>query len=168
MICRSKTFFTAYKTSFALKKWLKRNLRYVTKFVIMLDLKFKFAFLILQVCEIKLALLVVIQIDLFYRLMYCFIIDNNNIQIIVKAGNVKCRTGKADNKQKKISIIWDKIFANVYNAIIIESMFCFVVSSLVQSLNLHLIIDKVELSKMILLRLMLYHLLRLKRRHSKP
>ena len=42
------------------------------------------------------------------------------------------------------------------------------VSSLVQSLQTHLVIDKVGFAKIILLRLTVYHLMRLKRYHSGP
>lgn len=42
-------------------------------------------------------------------------------------------------------------------------MFCYIVSSLIQSLRMHLVVDKLRFAKMILLRLMVCYLVRLKR-----
>ena len=44
---------------------------------------------------------------------------------------------------------------------------CYMVSSSVQSLQTHLVVDKVGFAKMILLRLTICHLVRLKRCHLK-
>lgn len=46
MIGRLITFIIIKKTFFMLKKYLKKNLKYISKFVIILALKLKFAFLI--------------------------------------------------------------------------------------------------------------------------
>lgn len=118
MIYRPATFFTTYKTSFALKRCLKRNPRYIAKFIITLALRFKFALLILLVYEIKLNLFVFVKIALLYRLIYCFIIDNRSIQIIDKVGGVRWRTGKAGGKCRMTSASSDNDFTKMYSTII--------------------------------------------------
>ena len=89
MISRPTTFFNIYKISFISKRYLKRNPRCVTKFVITLALKLKFSLPILPVYQVKLVLLIFVKIVLLHRLMYHFIIDNVKIQIIDKAEGVK-------------------------------------------------------------------------------
>lgn len=79
MIYRPITIFIIYKTFFALKKWFKKNLRYIAKFIITLILRFKFAFLILLVYKIKFVFFVLVKIAQLYRLIYCFIVDNKSI-----------------------------------------------------------------------------------------
>lgn len=82
VICRPAIFFTIYKTSLTLRKCFRRNLRYMAKFVIMLALKFKFFFLILPFYKIKLLFLIFVKISLLRRLIYCFIVDNRNLEIV--------------------------------------------------------------------------------------
>lgn len=96
---------------------MRRNSRCVAKFVIMLALKFKFAFPILPVCEIKLVFLVFVKIAL-YRLMYYFIVDNRNVQIIDKVESVRWRASEAGNKCRVTFINLDNILTKVYSAMI--------------------------------------------------
>ena len=98
------------------RRCLRRNLRYVAKFLIMLALKFKFALPILPVCKVKLVFLVFVKIALFYRLMYHFIVDNGSVQIIDKAGGVRWRTNEAGGKSGVTSTSSDNVFAKVYSA----------------------------------------------------
>lgn len=50
----------------------------------MLALRFQFLLLILSVYKKKLTFYIFIKITLLHRLIYCFIVDNRNIQIINK------------------------------------------------------------------------------------
>lgn len=86
--------------------------------MIKLALKFKFAFSILLICEVKLVFLVFIKITRLRRIIYHFIVNNKTIQIIDKAESVRWRTDKAGNKRKEIVANLDNIFAKVYNTMI--------------------------------------------------
>lgn len=97
---------------------MRRNSRYVAKFVIMLALRYKFILPILSVYKIKLIFPVFVQIALLRRLIYHFIIDNKSIQIIDKAKSIKKRTGEAGGKCKVTSASSDNVLAKVYSAMI--------------------------------------------------
>lgn len=66
------------------RKCWRKNPKCVPKFIITLNLRFKFVLLILPVYEIKLILLIFVKITLLYRLIYYFIVTNRSIQIIDK------------------------------------------------------------------------------------
>lgn len=118
MICRPTTFFIIYKTFFALRRYLRRNLRCIAKFVITLALKFKFALQILLVYEVKLVFLTFVKITLLHRLIYCFIIDTKSVQIIDKTKGARSRTRKTGGKRKVTYASLDNIFAKMYSVLI--------------------------------------------------
>ena len=97
---------------------MKRNPRYVAKFLITLALRFKFALPILPVYKVKLVFLVFVKIALLRRLMYRFIVDNRSVEIIDKDGGVRLRTNEAGGKCKVTSASLDNVFAKVYSAMI--------------------------------------------------
>lgn len=109
MIYRPITVFAIYKILFILKRCLRKNWRYVVKFVIILALIFKFALLILAIDKVKLVIFVFIDIILLHKFVYNFIVDNRNIQIIDKAKSVRCKIGEIGGKSKVTFIYLDNI-----------------------------------------------------------
>lgn len=81
-------------------------------------LKFKFAFSILLVYQVKLVLLIFIKIVLLHRLIYYFIFDNRSVQIIDVVGVVEKKTSEAGGKYKMTFISLDNVFAKMYNTMI--------------------------------------------------
>lgn len=86
--------------------------------MISLALTLKFALPILVVCEIKFVLLIFVKIVLLHGLVYRFIVDNKDIQIIDKVGSVRWRNGEASGKSKVISTCSNDILAKIYSAVI--------------------------------------------------
>lgn len=117
-MCRSTIFLATYKTSLALRRYFRRNSRYVAKFVIILASKLTFALWMLAFCEIKLVLFVFVKITLLHRLVYYFIVDNRDIQIIDKAAKIKWKIDEVGGKIKVTSICLNDVLAKVYSIVI--------------------------------------------------
>lgn len=97
---------------------MRRNLKCVAKFVVILALKFKFALSILPVYKIKLVFLVFVKIALLYRLIYHFVVDDKIIQIIDKARSVKWKINETSSKSKMISTNLNNVLTKVYSIMI--------------------------------------------------
>lgn len=79
---------------------------------------FEFTFSILAIYEIKLIFFVFVQVVLLYRLVYDFVVDNRNIEILDKAGFIYWRICKTGGISRMISTCLDDIFIKIYDTVI--------------------------------------------------
>lgn len=86
--------------------------------MIILALKFEFVLLILAIYEIKLVILVFVEVILLHRFVYSLIIDDKGIQIIDKAGCIRWRISEAGDKSKVSSTYLNNVLTKMYSAVI--------------------------------------------------
>lgn len=137
---------------------MRRNSRYVDKFVITLVLRFEYTLPILPVYRVKLVLLVFVERTLLRRFMYCFVVNNSTIQITDKVRNIKWRTNEAGSKSLVSSIYSDDDFAKVYNAVVCRINAVLYNINSVQSLQTHSVDDRIRFAEVISIRVIVCHL----------
>lgn len=143
------------------KRHLKKTSRYIAKFLITLDLKFKFALLILLIYEVKVFILIIIKIPLLYKLLYCFIVYIKGIKIIDEARNIRKKIGEISNKQKLTSTSLNNIVGKIYSVIISKIyILLYGITLNTKFTDVFNLVNKVKFAKIILLRLIVCYFLR--------